>query len=70
MPTKMRAAKRGKTTVAGMRKRKYKKLSCHATKTAAKSAAASVRQKGNTAQVRKVAGKGYCVYSAGKMKRK
>lgn len=47
--------------------RKYRKTSCHTTKTAAKKKAASMRKAGNTASVRK-SGKGYCVWSAGKAK--
>lgn len=48
--------------------RKYSKVSCHTTKTAAKKAAASLRAKGSTASVRK-SGKGHCVFSAGKAKK-
>lgn len=43
--------------------RKYKKVSCHKTKTAAKAAAKKMRSAGKTASVR-----GTCVYSAGKSK--
>ena len=43
--------------------RKYKKVSCHTTKTAAKKKAASMRKSGKTASVR-----GKCVYSAGAAK--
>jgi hypothetical protein len=46
-------------------KRKYKKKSCHKTKTAAKSEAKKLRAKGMTAQVR-----GNCVFSAGRRKKK
>lgn len=48
--------------------RKYKKVSCHKTKTAAKSAAKTMRGTGKTAQVKKSAAGVYCVYSAGKRK--
>ena len=41
--------------------RKYRKKSCHQTKSAATRAAKALRNKGMTAQVR-----GKCVYSAGK----
>ena len=44
--------------------RKYRKKSCHKTKAAAKKAAKSLRNKGQTAQVR-----GKCVYSAGKRRK-
>lgn len=44
-------------------KRKYKKVSCHTSKTAAKNKAKALRSKGQTAQAR-----GKCVYSAGKRK--
>ena len=44
--------------------RKYKKASCHTTKSAAKKKANAMRRKGLTAQVR-----GKCVYSAGKRKK-
>lgn len=47
--------------------RKYKKVSCHTTKTAAKKKAASMRKGGKTASVRK-SGKAYCVFSAGSAK--
>lgn len=49
--------------------RKYKKVSCHTTKTAATKKAKSMRNGGKTASVRKV-GKGYCVFSAGASKAK
>lgn len=47
--------------------RKYKKVSCHKTKTAAKQTAVKMRSGGKTASVRK-SGDGYCVFSAGKRK--
>lgn len=47
--------------------RKYKKVSCHTTKTAATQKAKSMRNGGSTASVRKN-GKAYCVFSAGKAK--
>lgn len=50
-------------------KRKYKKVSCHTTKTAAKKAATSLRTAGKTASVRKTDGK-HCVFSAGARKKK
>lgn len=50
-------------------KRKYRKVSCHTTKTAAKKKAASLRKSGSTATVRK-AGKAHCVFSAGKARSK
>ena len=49
--------------------RKYRRKSCHSKKSAAKKAAGSMRKRGMTATVRKTKG-GYCVYSAGKRKRK
>lgn len=49
--------------------RKYKKVSCHTTKTAAKKKADSMRKSGSTASVRK-SGKAFCVFSAGKKKAK
>ena len=45
--------------------RKYKKVSCHTTKTAAKKKAGAMRKKGLTAMV-----SGKCVLSAGKRKKK
>ena len=68
MPTKMSKARRGKTSVAGT-KRKYKKVSCHSKKSTATAAAKKMRAAGKTASVRKTAGSGYCVYSAGKKKK-
>jgi sugar/nucleoside kinase (ribokinase family) len=50
-----------------MKKRKYKKVSCHTTVTAAKAAAKRMRAAGKTATVKK-GKKGACVYSAGKSK--
>lgn len=47
--------------------RKYKKVSCHTSKTAATGAAKKMRASGTTASVRKTTG-GFCVYSAGKRK--
>jgi hypothetical protein len=47
--------------------RKYKKVSCHKTKTAAVKEAKALRAKGLTASVRK-SKTGACVYSAGKSK--
>lgn len=47
--------------------RKYKKVSCHNTITAAKKAASSLRASGKTASVRKQK-KGACVFSAGAAK--
>lgn len=44
--------------------RKYKKVSCHKTKTAAKKAAKELRAKGKTAKV-----VGLCVHSAGARKK-
>ena len=52
-----------------MATRKYKKVSCHTTKSAAKKKAKSMRNGGKTASVRKI-GKGYCVYSAGNARRR
>lgn len=49
--------------------RKYRKESCHTTKTAAKKKAGAMRKGGKTASVRKV-GKGYCVYTAGAAKKR
>lgn len=49
--------------------RKYKKVSCHRNKTAAAKAAKKMRSAGKTASVRK-SGSAYCVYSAGKRKKK
>ena len=49
------------------RTRKYKKVSCHTTKTAAKKKAAAMRKNGLTASVIR-SGKKYCVKSAGKAK--
>lgn len=57
--------RRGRTSIAGVRK--YKKVSCHTTKTAAKKKAMSLRASGKTATVRKTKN-GHCVYSAGKKK--
>lgn len=48
--------------------RAYKKVSCHKTKTTAKSEAKKMRDAGKTAQVKKSAAGVYCVYSAGKRK--
>lgn len=52
------------------KKRTYKKVSCHTTKTAAKKAAESLRKGGKTARVapKNKDGK-YCVSSAGKRKK-
>jgi len=50
-------------------KRKYRKVSCHTTKTAAKKKAASMRKSGKTASVRKTK-TGYCIYSAGNRRKK
>jgi len=50
--------------------RKYKKVSCHRTKTAAKKKAESMRNRGMTASVRPSGKSGYCIYSAGKAKTK
>lgn len=50
-----------------MAKRKYKKISCHRTKTAAKKEQKKQHGKNNTATVRKN-GKEWCVFSAGKKK--
>lgn len=47
--------------------RKYKKVSCHTTVTAAKEAAKRLRASGKTASVRK-SKKGACVFSAGSAK--
>lgn len=49
------------------KKRSYKKVSCHKTKTTAKSEASKMRAAGKTAVVLK-SGTGYCIYSAGKRK--
>ena len=48
--------------------RKYKKVSCHTSKSAAERAQKALQRKGKTAQLRK-SGKGYCLYSAGKRKK-
>ena len=64
MATKMSAARLNRTTVAGAKKRKYKKVSCHTTKTAAKAAQKKLAASGMTATLR-----GNCVYSAGKKKK-
>lgn len=67
MPTKS-PMRRNRTSIAGTKaKRKYRKVSCHTTKTVAKKKAVSLRNSGSTATVRKTKG-GYCVYSAGKKK--
>lgn len=68
MPTKKTAMRRGRTSVAGT-KRKYKTVSCHDKKSTATSKAKTLRAKGMTARVVKTAGKGYCVKSAGKRKK-
>lgn len=47
--------------------RKYKKVSCHTTVTAARKAAKTLQNKGMTASVRKTKS-GACVWSAGKSK--
>lgn len=47
--------------------RKYKKVSCHTTITAAKKAAVTLRNQGKTASIRKQK-KGACVFSAGAAK--
>lgn len=49
------------------KQRKYKKVSCHRTVTAAKKEAKKLQKQGKTAQVRKRK-TGACVYSAGKRK--
>jgi len=49
--------------------RKYKKVSCHRTKTAAKSEATKMRNSGKTARVTKTGSGTYCVYSAGMRKK-
>jgi len=64
MATSMSTARKGRTSVAGTKKRKYKKVSCHTTKTAAKAAQKKLASKGMTATLR-----GNCVYSAGKKKK-
>lgn len=48
--------------------RKYKKVSCHKTKTTAKSEASKMRASGKTARVQKTAAGVYCIYSAGARK--
>lgn len=48
--------------------RKYKKVSCHGTKTAAKKKQGAMHKKGQTAQLRKNPDGGWCVFSAGKSK--
>jgi len=53
--------------MAVAKKRPYKKVSCHKTKTTAKSEATKMRSAGKTAIVLK-SGSGYCIYSAGKRK--
>lgn len=53
-----------------MRKaRQYKKKTCHKTKSAANKKAKSMRSNNETASVRKSAD-GWCVWSAGKSRRK
>lgn len=49
--------------ISGIR---FKKSSCHGTKTAAKKAADSKRSAGSLARVRKNARGGYCVYTRGR----
>jgi len=49
--------------MAQKKSRKYKKVGCHTSKTAAQNKAKSMRSQGLTAQAR-----GKCVYSAGKRK--
>jgi hypothetical protein len=52
------------------KKRKYTKVSCHGTKTAAKKAQKKLQAKGMTASVRKDSKTGkHCIYSAGKKRR-
>ena len=50
------------------KKRSYKKVSCHKTKTAAKSEATKLRSAGKTARVTKTAAGTYCIFSAGMRK--
>lgn len=74
MPTRMSAAKktrrgRSKTGVAGTGGRKYKTVSCHTTKAAAKKKQKSLHSAGKTARLVKKDGR-WCVASAGKKKSK
>jgi len=59
---------RSKTSVAGT-KRKYKTVSCHTTKTAAKKKQKSLHTAGKTARLVKKDGR-WCVASAGAKKKK
>lgn len=72
------ATKKRKTKVAGTattvkvkgangKTSTFKKTSCHTSKSAAKSAAESIRAKGTRAVVKPGAGKGYCVFKGPKM---